>query len=87
MKNIPLEFSLVFYIKLDGAFIGQFLQIGTDYKLSYDGTRFIFENQDRITGSKPVDVSTELTDWFLVYCNQDTVVIINDDNSVREIIK
>lgn len=79
---IPEDFTINFYIRLPSDYSGVFLSLGDIYKVGYDGNRFFYENNYRLTAGSLRELPT--TD-FLVGIKPDRILIKTDD--YQEIIK
>lgn len=72
-STLPIGFSLIYFCKLPSGFIGDLVKLGTDYIFGYNGSRFTFLNQYRITASMP---RTLPTDWFLIGLKGTEIIIV-----------
>ena len=73
--NIPQDFTIPFYIKLPTGFTGTFLKLDDDFEVGYDGTRFYYKRQYRITAGNPVALPTG---FFTVSVKGNKVIIRTD---------
>jgi len=76
LEPLPVNFTLPFFIKLDPSFVGVFLNIYCEdvliYQVGYDGTRFYYQRDYRLTGGLPEDIPS---DFILVDVRKDYVIL------------
>jgi hypothetical protein len=77
-QTIPKDFSAIYFCKLPSYFQGDFIRIGSDLAVGYDGQRFYFRNQYRLTSG---EIRTISSDFFLIGIKSDkpNKVIIKTD--------
>lgn len=79
---IPTEFTSAYWLKLSIGFKGDIVTIGDDFRFGYDGKRFYYKDQYRITGGQERNIPS---DYFLIGIKPSTVII--DATEFTEIIR
>lgn len=74
-EPLPLDFTNIFHLKLPANFQGILMIKGGQFGIGYDGTRFYYQNNWRITAGKPITLPTG---FFKVGIKQNEIIIITD---------
>jgi len=72
---IPQEFTCVYYIKLLSDFNGDLFKLDDDFSFGYDGQRYYFKNQYRITAGSPRIIPEG---YFLIGVKHNKVIIVTE---------
>lgn len=72
-EPLPLDFTNILYIKLPSNFAGKFITKGSQFEIGYDGTRFYYKNDWRITAGKAMALPTG---FFKVGIKQNEIIIV-----------